>query len=58
MDYKLLINGQLVEGAGTMPGLNPATEEVLSECPTASEDQLNQAVDAAGRVRYMEKYIH
>lgn len=47
MDYKLLINGQLVEGAGTMPVLNPATEEVLSECPTASEDQLNQAVDAA-----------
>ncbi|MGB1117967.1 MAG: aldehyde dehydrogenase family protein [Parvibaculales bacterium] len=47
MDYKLLINGQLVEGAGTMPVLNPATEEILSECPTASEDQLNQAVDAA-----------
>ena len=47
MHYKLLINGELVDGAGTMPVLNPATEEVLAECPTASEDQLNEAVTAA-----------
>ena len=47
MDYKLLINGALVDGAGSMPVLNPATEEVLAECPTASEAQLNEAVDAA-----------
>ncbi|MGB1463369.1 MAG: aldehyde dehydrogenase family protein, partial [Parvibaculales bacterium] len=47
MDYKLLINGALVDGAGRMPVLNPATEEVLAECPTASEAQLNEAVDAA-----------
>ena len=47
MDYKLLINGELVDGAGTMPVLNPATEEILAECPTASEDQLNEAVAAA-----------
>ena len=51
MDYKLLINGALVDGAGRMPVLNPATEEVLAECPTASEAQLNEAVDAAqGRI--------
>ena len=47
MDYKLLIDGALVDGAGSMPVLNPATEEVLAECPTASEAQLNEAVDAA-----------
>ena len=47
MVYKLLINGALVDGAGRMPVLNPATEEVLAECPTASEAQLNEAVDAA-----------
>ena len=46
MDYKLLINGALVDGAGNA-GSNPATEEVLAECPTASEAQLNEAVDAA-----------
>jgi acyl-CoA reductase-like NAD-dependent aldehyde dehydrogenase len=47
MDYKLLINGALVDGAATMPVLNPATEEVLADCPTASEAQLNEAVEAA-----------
>ena len=47
MDYKLLINGALVDGAGSMPVLKPATEEVLADCPTASEAQLNEAVDAA-----------
>jgi acyl-CoA reductase-like NAD-dependent aldehyde dehydrogenase len=30
-----------------MPVLNPATEEVLADCPTASEAQLNEAVEAA-----------
>ena len=47
MDFKLLINGALVDGAASMPVLNPATEEVLADCPTASEAQLNEAVDAA-----------
>jgi acyl-CoA reductase-like NAD-dependent aldehyde dehydrogenase len=47
MVYKLLINGALVDGAATMPVLNPATEEVLADCPTASEAQLNEAVEAA-----------
>jgi len=47
MGYKLLINGALVDGAATMQVLNPATEEVLADCPTASEAQLNEAVEAA-----------
>ena len=42
MDYKLLINGALVDGASTMPILNPATEDVLADCPTASEAQLRK----------------
>src|ERR1700735_437726 len=46
-DYKLLINGKLVAGASTMPVLNPATEEVVAECPRGSLAQLDEAVAAA-----------
>ena len=46
-DFKMLINGRLVPGASTMDVLNPATEEVVAVCPTASEAQLNEAVAAA-----------
>lgn len=45
--FKLLINGQLVDGDATMDVLNPATEEVLSACPRASKAQLDEAVAAA-----------
>ena len=45
--YSLLINGELVPGASTMHVLNPATEEVLADCPRSSEEQLNEAVQAA-----------
>ena len=47
MTFTLLINGRLVAGDLTMPVINPATEDVLAECPRASEAQLNQAVAAA-----------
>jgi acyl-CoA reductase-like NAD-dependent aldehyde dehydrogenase len=46
-DYRLLINGALVDGDQSMDVINPATEEVLAECPRASEAQLNEAVAAA-----------
>src|ERR1700743_700985 len=46
-DYSLLIDGQMVPGDLTMPVLNPATEEVLAECPHASKEQLDKAVAAA-----------
>lgn len=46
-EYKLLINGRLVDGADKMDVVNPATEEVLAECPRADEAQLNEAVAAA-----------
>lgn len=46
-NFNFLINGRLVAGAKTMPVVNPATEEILVQCPRASEEQLNEAVAAA-----------
>ena len=46
-DYKMLINGALVDGDSTMPVINPATEESVADCPRASIGQLDQAVAAA-----------
>ena len=46
-DYNLLIDGKMVPGDLTMPVLNPATEEVLAQCPRASKAQLDTAVAAA-----------
>lgn len=48
--FSLIIDGQAVAGdRGTIPVINPATEEVFAECPTASTEQLDQAVAAAER---------
>src|SRR6202790_2700106 len=46
-DFNLLIDGKMVPGDLTMPVLNPATEEVLAQCPRASKTQLDSAVAAA-----------
>lgn len=46
-EYKLLIGGKLVDGAKSSGVVNPATEEVVAECPRGSVDQLNDAVAAA-----------
>ncbi|MBI5132630.1 MAG: aldehyde dehydrogenase family protein [Rhodopseudomonas palustris] len=46
-EFQLLIDGRLVPGDATMPVLNPATEEVLAQCPRASLAQLDRAVAAA-----------
>src|ERR1700685_2971453 len=46
-NFSLLIDGKMVPGDLTMPVLNPATEEVVAQCPRASNDQLNAAVAAA-----------
>src|SRR5260370_39916133 len=48
-DYKLLIDGALVDGDAEMDVINPATEEVLARCPRASNAQLDAAVAAAQR---------
>lgn len=45
--YKLLINGEMVDGDLSMDVLNPANEEKIADCPRASEGQLNAAVAAA-----------
>ena len=47
MTYSLLIGGKLVAGDLSMDVINPATEEVLAQCPRASKAQLDQAVAAA-----------
>ncbi len=46
---KMLIGGEWVSdgGAGTMPVVNPATEQVLGQCPKASTEQLDAALAAA-----------
>ena len=49
-DFNLLIGGQLVPGAATIPVINPATENVLADAPRASLAQLNDAVAAARQV--------
>jgi acyl-CoA reductase-like NAD-dependent aldehyde dehydrogenase len=46
-EFSLWINGKAVAGASTFPVINPATEEVLINCPRADLAQLNQAVAAA-----------
>lgn len=46
-EFHLLINGCLVPGDRRMSVINPATEQVIVQCPTASEAQLNTAVAAA-----------
>ncbi len=46
-DFRLLINGRLVKGAGTLDVINPATGAILTTAPRADRAQLNEAVAAA-----------
>src|SRR5262245_54750065 len=46
-DFRLLIDGRLVEGAGSLDVINPATGRVLTTAPCADRGQLEQAVAAA-----------
>jgi len=46
-EFKLLIDGKLVKGAGTLDVINPATGEILTAAPRADRAQLDQAVAAA-----------
>jgi acyl-CoA reductase-like NAD-dependent aldehyde dehydrogenase len=46
-DFRLLIDGRLVEGAGTLDVINPATGRTLTKAPRADRTQLDQAVAAA-----------
>lgn len=46
-EFKLLIDGALVDGASCFEVINPATGEAFASCPKADEAQLDQAVAAA-----------
>ncbi|HWA62209.1 MAG TPA: aldehyde dehydrogenase family protein [Caulobacteraceae bacterium] len=46
-DFKLLINGKMVDGASYSDVINPATEEPVAQSPRASKAQLDEAVAAA-----------
>lgn len=46
-EFQLLIDGQLVPGAQTLPVINPASAEVFAHAPRASVAQLETAVAAA-----------
>lgn len=46
-DFKLLIDGALVDGSGDIGVINPATGEVLARCPRADGALLDRAVSAA-----------
>jgi acyl-CoA reductase-like NAD-dependent aldehyde dehydrogenase len=46
-DFRLLIDGRLVEGAGTLDVINPATGRLLTTAPRADRTQLEEAVAAA-----------
>lgn len=47
--FRLLIDGRLVEGADTLPVIDPATGEVFAHAPRADAAQLNAAVAAGQR---------
>jgi acyl-CoA reductase-like NAD-dependent aldehyde dehydrogenase len=46
-EFRLLIGGKLVEGAGTLDVINPATGRALATAPRADRAQLERAVAAA-----------
>ncbi len=46
-EYKMLIGGKLVAAPTTIDVINPATEQSIAQCPVASEEQLDQAVEQA-----------
>lgn len=47
MDYKMLINGEMVTSERMLDVINPATEDSFARVPHATEDQLNAAVAGA-----------
>ena len=46
-EFRLLVDGKLVESASTLDVINPATGRTLTAAPRADRDQLEQAVAAA-----------
>ncbi len=49
--YEMLIDGEFVTNSRMIPVINPATEEVISEVPDATEQDVDAAVAAADRAQ-------
>ena len=49
MSYRLLIDGELIDGAATLNVIDPASGKVFETCARADEAQLDAAVRAANR---------
>ena len=49
--HKMLIDGEFVSSKTMLPVSNPATEEVISEVPAATPEQVHEAVLAAERAQ-------
>lgn len=47
--HHMLIDGQLVAGSATLPVIDPATEEVFTQVPDCSAEELDRAIAAARR---------
>lgn len=45
--YRMAINGEKILSKQTLPVINPATEEVFAEAPSARKEDLDYAVSAA-----------
>ena len=55
--YRMTIDGALVDGAGTIDVVNPATGEVFTTAPAANASQLDQAVEAATRAQKLWRQV-
>lgn len=49
MPYRMLIDGELVDGASSFDVINPATEQPVAQCPKADAALVDRAVNAAKR---------
>ncbi|MBT4519115.1 MAG: aldehyde dehydrogenase family protein, partial [Halieaceae bacterium] len=47
--YHLIIDGKAVDTVETFPVVNPATEQIIAQCPRAGTEELDRAVAAARR---------
>lgn len=48
-DFRMLIDGELVEGATSFDVINPATGSAFAQCPKADRALVDRAVAAAKR---------
>src|SRR5580698_7692025 len=49
--YDMLIDGEFVTSSKMLPVINPATEEIISEVPSGTVEDVNRAVLAAERAQ-------